>query len=164
MNMTGLLKISKNSRFLQTSDGAPFFFLADTAWELFHRLTLDEIDFYLDARMEQGFNVIQAVLISELDGVRTPNAYGLLPLIDMNPEKPNHDYFDFVEKVLKMTESKGMFLALVPGWGDKVDQVFGIGPEIFNAANGYSYGKWLGRRFCRGIRTYLRNSPCLANV
>jgi hypothetical protein len=148
MKKTGLLKISKNNRFLQTSNGAPFFFLADTAWELFHRLTLDEIEFYLDTRQSQGFNVIQAVIISELDGLRTPNAYGFLPFLDMNPRKPVLEYFDFIEKVLKIAESRGMFLALVPVWGDKIDRVFGIGPEIFNAANCYSYGKWLGRRFC----------------
>ena len=32
------LKISDNKRFLVTADGKPFFWLADTAWEIFHRL------------------------------------------------------------------------------------------------------------------------------
>ncbi len=31
------LKISPNKRFLVTADGKPFFWLGDTAWELFHR-------------------------------------------------------------------------------------------------------------------------------
>lgn len=32
------LRVSSNNRFLETSDGKPFFWLGDTAWELFHRL------------------------------------------------------------------------------------------------------------------------------
>jgi hypothetical protein len=147
--MNSKLVISQNGRFFQHENGDPFFLLSDTAWELFHRLTIDEIEFYLDIRKNQGFNVIQSVLISEIDGLRIPNAYGQLPLFDMNPEKPNHEYFDFVDKVLKMAEAKEMYLALVPVWGDKVDTVFGIGPEIFNEHNANSYGKWLGRRFCK---------------
>ena len=32
------LKVSENHRYLVTDDGRPFFWLGDTAWELFHRL------------------------------------------------------------------------------------------------------------------------------
>lgn len=32
------LKVSENGRFFVTAGGAPFFWLGDTAWELFHRL------------------------------------------------------------------------------------------------------------------------------
>ena len=35
----GPLKVSPNHRFLVRADGTPFFWLADTAWELFHRTT-----------------------------------------------------------------------------------------------------------------------------
>lgn len=142
-----LLKVTENGRYIQKADGTPFFILADTAWELFHRLTVEEIEFYLDERKEQGFNVIQAVLISEMDGLRIPSAYGQLPLIEMNLEKPNPEYFDFVEQVLKLAEKREMYLALVPTWGDKIDRIFGIGPEIFNESNAFTYGKWLGKRF-----------------
>ena len=31
------IRVSNNKRFLVTQDGKPFFYLADTAWELFHR-------------------------------------------------------------------------------------------------------------------------------
>ena len=45
MSLTALaqvpqLKVSENKRFLVTADGKPFFYLGDTAWELFHRLNL----------------------------------------------------------------------------------------------------------------------------
>ncbi len=41
------MRISPNRRFLVHDDGSPFFYLGDTAWELFHRLTLDEAEYYL---------------------------------------------------------------------------------------------------------------------
>ena len=69
------LKVSENGRYLQLEDGQPFFYLADTAWELFHRLDREEAVRYLDNRARLGFTAVQAVAIAELDGVRRPNAY-----------------------------------------------------------------------------------------
>jgi hypothetical protein len=58
------LSVSANKRFLVTKDGKPFFWLGDTAWELFHRLSREEADKYLKNRAEKGFTVIQAVALS----------------------------------------------------------------------------------------------------
>ncbi len=44
------LKVSEDRRFLTTADGRPFFWLGDTAWELFHRLNREEADEYLAIR------------------------------------------------------------------------------------------------------------------
>lgn len=43
------------------TDGQPFFWLADTAWNIWCRGTPDEWDHYLSVRKRQGFNVIQFV-------------------------------------------------------------------------------------------------------
>jgi len=67
------LQITPNRRFLQHADGSPFFYLGDTAWELFHRLTLAEADRYLTNRAAKGFTVIQAVVLAELDDFTTPS-------------------------------------------------------------------------------------------
>ena len=75
------LKVSDNQRFLVQEDGKPFFYLGDTAWELFHRLTRDEAAAYLKQRREQKFTVIQAVALAEFDGLTEPNAYGWLGLV-----------------------------------------------------------------------------------
>ncbi len=66
------LKVSENRRFLVKEDGSPFFYLGDTAWELFHRLDRDEAGRYLADRAAKGFRVIQAVVLAELDGLQ-PN-------------------------------------------------------------------------------------------
>src|SRR6187455_945259 len=82
------LSVSDNKRYLVTKDGKPFFWLGDTAWELFHRLTREEADKYLKNRADNGFTVIQAVALAELDGLRVPNAYGEIPLEDFDPTRP----------------------------------------------------------------------------
>src|SRR4051812_39793741 len=72
----GPLKISENKRFLVHADNAPFFYLGDTAWELFHRLNREEATHYLENRAAKGFTVVQAVALAELDGLNDPNANG----------------------------------------------------------------------------------------
>ena len=62
-------KIKVNGRYLSWSDGSPFFYLADTAWELFHRLNREEMDLYFKQRSRQGFNAVQAVALANYDGM-----------------------------------------------------------------------------------------------
>ncbi len=47
------ITVSENHRFLVTETGEPFFWLADTDWEIFHRLTLEEAEFFLKNRQQQ---------------------------------------------------------------------------------------------------------------
>ena len=143
----GKLKVSENKRFLIFEDGTPFYYLGDTGWELFHRLNKDETEKYLENRRSKGFTVIQAVALAELDGLNTPNAEGNRPLIDNDPLKPNEEYFAHVYWVIRKAKEKGIFIGLLPTWGDKIDKQFGKGPEIFNVENGYKYGQWIGKRY-----------------
>lgn len=53
------LRVSDDRHFVVTKGGAPFFWLGDTAWELFHRLSRTEADAYLQRRAKQGFTVHQ---------------------------------------------------------------------------------------------------------
>lgn len=148
----GKLIVSENKRFLVFEDGTPFFYLGDTGWELFHRLNKEETEKYLENRRAKGFTVIQAVALAELDGLNTPNAEGNKPLIDNDPLKPNEAYFAHVDWVIKKAEEKGIFIGLLPTWGDKVDPAtWGKGPKIFNKENSYKYGQWIGNRY--------KNSP-----
>jgi hypothetical protein len=86
--------------------------------------------------------------LAELDGLNTPNRNGDKPLIDNDPLKPNKKYFAFVDIVLKLAERKGIFIGLLPTWGDKVYRsTWGAGPNIFNAQNAMAYGKFLGEHY-----------------
>lgn len=143
----GKLKVSENNRFLVFEDGTPFFYLGDTAWELFHRLSKEDAEKYLENRREKGFTVIQAVILAELDGLNTPNMEGEKPLINNDPTKINKAYFKHVDWVIKKAEEKGMYIGLLPTWGDKVDKQWGVGPVIFNAENAKKYGDIVGNRY-----------------
>lgn len=147
------LKISDNKHFIVKADGAPFFYLGDTAWELFHRLSREEADRYLKNRADKGFTVIQAVALAELDGLNAPNAYGYRPLVDNDPTKPDvkdgaaNDYWDHVDYIVKKADSLGLYLGFLPTWGDKWNKKWGVGPEVFTPQNAGSYGEWIGRRY-----------------
>ena len=143
----GKLKVSENRRFLQFEDGTPFFYLGCTAWELFHRLNIEEAERYLENRREKGFTVIQAVALGELDGISTPNANGDKPFVNNDQTKPENKYWEHVDNIIKLAENKGLFVGLLPTWGDKVDKQWGLGPEIFTEKSAFAYGQWIGNRY-----------------
>jgi len=137
------LKVSDNRRFLVTADGQPFFWLGDTAWELFHRLNREEAETYLKNRAERRFTVIQAVVLAELDGLKTPNAYGHTPLEENDPTKPNEDYFMHVDWIVAKANSLGLYIGMLPTWGNNWNKTNGI----FTPQNAEVYGEWLGKRY-----------------
>lgn len=141
------LKVSPDGHKLQFSDGSSFFWMGDTAWELFHRLDKKETDYYLETRAKQGFNVIQAVVLAELFGLTEPNREGNLPLFDQNPQKPNEKYFEHVDYVVKKAADLGIFIAMLPTWGDKWNLAWGHDGVIFNPENAQNFGAFLGNRY-----------------
>lgn len=141
------LSISDNNRYLILEDGTPFFWLGDTAWELFHRLDREEATMYLEDRAEKGFTVIQAVVLAELDGLNTPNPYGDTPLINNDPMQPNEAYFEHVDFIVNKAEELGMYIGMLPTWGDKFNKKWGVGPVVFTPENARAYGEFLGDRY-----------------
>ncbi len=154
-----LLKVSENKRFLVTEDGTPFFWLGDTTWEIFHRLNKEEAEVFLNCRAEQSFNVLQSVALAEFDGLTVPNAYGRFPLLKNNegnydPTMPDVDagengysYWDHVDKIVEMASEKGIYVGLLPTWGDKYNVMWGKGPDVFTVENARIYGEWIGKRY-----------------
>jgi hypothetical protein len=138
-----ILKVSENHRYLVTTHGEPFFWLGDTAWELFHRLNREEAARYLQNRAALRYTVVQAVALAELDGTGAPNAYGHLPLVDRDPTRPVEEYFRNVDWVVAKSNELGIVVAMLPTWGS----LWHDGKPIFNRANAEAYGEWLGRRY-----------------
>jgi hypothetical protein len=153
------LKVSPDHRFLLREDGQPFFYLGDTAWELFHRLNRKEAADYLHTRAQQGYTVVQAVALAELDGLTDPNAYGKLPLIDKDPARPaitpgadpakpsEYDYWDHVDYIVDEANRNGIYVGLLPTWGRWVVKDPRNDESIFTEANAGRYGEFLGKRF-----------------
>lgn len=153
----GALKVSENKRFLVHADGTPFFYLGDTAWELFHRLDRKQAVEYLDLRAKQKYTVIQAVALAELNGLVDPNAYGDLPLVDRDPKRPaittgsdpknaeQYDYWDHVDFIVDEANRRGIHIGLLPTWGSWASTTRGQGPVNTNTAQ--AYGEFLGKRY-----------------
>ena len=142
------LQVSADGRRLVKEDHTVFFYMADTAWELFHRCSKEESEMYLKDRKTKGFNVIQTVVLAEIDGLNTPNAEGEKPFKNNNQLKPNEAYFKHVDWVINKAEELGMYIAVLPTWGDKWRKQWGDGPVVFDTADkARDYGKWLGKRY-----------------
>ncbi len=60
------LHVSNNKRCLVHDDGTPFFYFADTAWRILHRLTREGADHDIERGAAQGCTRIQAVLLAGL--------------------------------------------------------------------------------------------------
>lgn len=148
-------KLKVNQRYLSWEDGTPFFYLGDTAWEMLHKLSREETDRFLRLRAEQGFTVIQTVALAEHEGVTTPNYYGKLPLCFSGglptPERPDvsepDSYWDHVDFAVETAAKYGLFISLLPTWGDKFNKLWGKGPEIFTPENAEKYGAFLAQRY-----------------
>jgi len=118
------LKVHESRRFLQYENGRPFFWLADTAWQLIASLNRTETLHYLDVRARQGFTAIQTVALAELDGL-SADVRGYRPLVDNDPARPDerpgpdNDYSDHVDFVVREANARRLYVGLLPTWGDK---------------------------------------------
>ncbi len=139
----GRLRVAEGGRYLEYEDGKPFFYLGDTAWELFHRLNREEADRYLANRAAKGFTVVQAVVLAQLNGLTDPNPYGDVPLTDKDPTQPNEAYFKHVDYIVNRANELGLFIGMLPTWGS----YWKTGSGIFNPENAKVYGRFLGRRY-----------------
>ncbi|PHN05730.1 glycoside hydrolase family 140 protein [Flavilitoribacter nigricans] len=140
------VRVSENGRYLERADGSPFFYLGDTAWELFHRLNREEADRYLTDRAEKGFTVIQAVILAQLGGLTVPNANGDLPLTDSDPTRPVEAYFEHVDYIVEKAASLGLTIGMLPTWGNYWNS---IAPDdiIFTPENARTFGSYLAKRY-----------------
>lgn len=145
-----LLRISENQRFLTNIDGQPFFWLGDTGWLLFSKLTREEAEKYLENRAEKGFNVIQVMVLHEL---KVTNVYGDSALIRQDVSQPaltsgnsvgnsvEYDFWDHMDFIIGKAEDKGIYIALVPVWGSNVKS----GKISREQADKYS--TWLAKKY-----------------
>jgi hypothetical protein len=140
------LRVSGNGRYLETNDGQPFFYLGDTAWELFHRLSKEEAQKYLENRAAKGFTVIQAVILAQLGGLTDPNSNGDLPLVEKDPVRPVEAYFEHVDAIVDHAASLGLTIGMLPSWGSYWNTVNGD-EKIFTTENARIFGEYLGKRY-----------------
>lgn len=143
------IKISQDKRHFAQSNGKPFLWLGDTAWLLLKKCTRDETIKYLDTRQQQGFNVVQVMVIHSLDEAK--NAYGSAAVEGKDVSKTivtpgnrfgvkdEYDYWDHLDWVVDQANRRRLQMALVPVWGSNVKSI--------TPAQAEKYAAFLAERF-----------------
>jgi hypothetical protein len=142
-SQTPRLRVASNHRYLETSDGKPFFWLGDTGWLMFQKLDRAETERYLEDRRAKGFNVIQAMV---LHAANDKNAYGNFALTDSDPARPvatsdENGYWNHVDWVVDRAAQKGIYIAMVAAWGSLAN-----GRKL-TEANVEAYSRFLALRY-----------------
>ena len=145
------LRVSQNKRFLVTETGDPFFWLGDTGWLLFTKLTREEGEKYFEDRCKKGINVIQVMVIHNIK--KAVNCYGDSALTDNDIDSPlttpgnsaddpgQYDYWDHVDYLVNLAQKKGIYMALVPVWGSNVKN------GSISREKARKYAAWLAGRY-----------------
>jgi len=120
------LSVAKGGRYFKNQNEKPFFWLGDTGWLLFKKLSREEAVAYLENRAEKGFNVIQVMALHNLD---LANFYGDSALINKKIDAPKitkganfkdsfqYDYWDHVSYIIDEAAKRNIYIAFVTVWG-----------------------------------------------
>lgn len=117
---------SANGRFLQYSDGKPFFINACTAWSLTSAYSDQEVKDYLDNRVANKFNTIQmSAVFAEIVKSMADSAF-----LDHDILKPVPKFWGRVEWVVKQATDRGLVVMINPIWKRSLNEIIqAAGPE-----------------------------------
>ncbi len=137
------LAVSPDGRYLQHTDGTPFFWMGETGWLLPERLTREDADFYLDACRDAGFNVVQ---VQTVNGVPAKNAYGKLSMPDgfdfsKIDQEGEEGYWQHMDYIIRKAEQNDIYIGMVCIWGGLVKS------GRMNAEQAVAYGTFLANRY-----------------
>lgn len=145
------LEVAPNNHYFQTVDGKPFFWLGDTGWLTFGKLSREEMNTYFQDRKAKGYNVVQVMVLHTL---AVKNVYGDAALINEDVSKPlitagnnfanpaEYDYWDHVDYALEVAQKNGIYLAMVPVWGTNVAKGDKVSKE-----QATQYAEFLAKRY-----------------
>lgn len=128
--ITMLLGISANGRYLQTSDGEPFFLLGNSTWLMPERLTREEVDIVLRSGHAEGYNF---AMVKVVDDLPATNAYGFM--------SGNEAYWEHLDYIVDKAAEEETYVGMVCMWGSMVK----MGKVDENLAS--DYGKFLANRY-----------------
>ena len=145
----GFWNIPKNSRQIQYADGRKVVMVADTAWALPWRATLEEAEVYAKNRQKRGFNAALLMTIQPDKRAEGPRnrlheqgfavAFEDLPTGHINELNPDYfQYLDQLIEILRLHEIVPVFQPVFHGYGWKGLDTAG------NALDGDEYA-----RFCK---------------
>lgn len=109
-------------------DGKLWFWLADTCWSAFTSITLEDWDYYLARRAEQGINTLQINTLPQWDRCRPD--LGIYPYASEDGtvfdwSQPNLAYWERAREMCRMAVEHGIRPALVLMWCNYVPGTWG---------------------------------------
>jgi hypothetical protein len=141
------LKPSDNGRYLVDAKSIPFFYHADTAWNLPKKLTAAEAEEYFDACVRRGFTAVQIQAVSKEQGPTT-NRGGHNPFDPLDDIlKPVEAYWQHLDQVLHAAQKRQLFVAIAPlwiRWGGTDKEGW---RNQLTDANARPYARFLGNRY-----------------
>ena len=137
----GPIRVSADGRYFVDENGAPFFWLGDTLWDLFRDFSLADAKVVLETRKRQGFSAIQTMLTGVGDGSK-PSLEGHAPWIGDDPTAPNEAYFRNADAVIQSGRDLGLIFVLGVFHQRQVDRI--------TPANARNYANGIARRY-RGV-------------
>jgi len=140
------IRVSPNGRHFVDRDGRPVFWLGDTQWELFRLFRRPEALQILRDRQAKGFNVVLIMLLG-VDMTRAGgddkaphvNVDGRLPWIDNDPLRPNEEYFEHIDGMIRL--------------GEQTAQTFVVGvyhqwqADVITPPKARPWARWVARRY-----------------
>lgn len=153
-NTVSRLLVGDDRHTLVREDGQPFFWLADTGWYLFQKLTLEEADQYLTTRRDQGFTVIYAMALPG-NVRRNTNREQELPFVSISPTElaPNEAYFKHLDRVIDRAEQLGLYMVIWPATkghlriGKRPSDRNSPETVVLTPTNARKYGQFIGNRY-----------------
>ena len=151
------LRFDATGHYFAREDGSPFFYLADTVWMLFCRLTEDEARELFADRASKGFTVIQAVVFRDLFEPNTPNVDGIRPFAseqEMRAVRLNPAWIEWAVHITRIASEYGLVMGILPTWGDKWNEHSNsAGPVIMDRAKARDYCRQLsdGLAACENV-------------
>lgn len=151
----GYLTIHTSQRAFAHADGKPFFWLGDTVWTVSSHANLEEWERYVAFRSQQGYNVVHINPLPNWDAsegeVRAP--FALLASGQYDMDRPNPEYFRYLDRLMDEASAYGMVPALVGiwfnflpmtnlNWPFKVER-----PGIFDASSAGRFARMLAARY-----------------
>lgn len=128
------LQIAANARTF-IKDSKPFFYLADTCWSAFTNITMEEWEYYLSVRKQQGFNTLQINILPQWDASGTTLSYSPYALDaqgNFQFDKMEQGYFDHAQQMCEMAQQEGFQLALVVLWCNYVPNTWASNMKATN--------------------------------
>ncbi|MFW6312614.1 MAG: DUF4038 domain-containing protein [Spirochaetota bacterium] len=141
------MQIDASGHYFCSEGGDPFFYLADTVWMLFNKLTEQDARRLFEDRASKGFTAIQAVVFRDLFTPNSPNVHGITPFAteeDMRAVRMSPEWIAYVVKLTRVAAEYGLVMGILPTWGDKWNEHSNsAGPVIMDRATAKEYCTFL---------------------